>query len=347
MVAPVPSPFVLDPSQTEAFLEDISSFDMCLRDVAKKYNTTVGGLALYITSEDGLQTIATSELAAALRIRLTALHLLPDVVQAMGYIVNEYSREERRIPMENSLRRIRLLELKRRNAHRAGTLIFKLAHFNPRPIKSYTVRPAAQSDRAAHSVQPSASSNGSDFLAAESAQTCGMPKRPLGHGSAFDPEVADGTAIEVDGFASTSMNTCAVQDDPAAQCVQPCASSNESDVVAAESTQTCGMPKRPLGHGSAFESSVADCTAIEAVGSASTSTRFTSLHDDEASVSPSAVSSSPISPPCSCTCSPKGCSKRAAGEAALRGAHPRTATPNQRTLKGSSTHNADPPSPGP
>jgi len=337
---------------------------MCLRDVAKKYNTTVGGLALFITSEDGLQTIATSELAAALRIRLTALHLLPDVVQAMGYIVNEYSREERRIPMENSLRRIRLLELKRRNAHRAGTLIFKLAHFNPRPIKSYTVRPAAQSDRAAPSAQTCASFNASDSLAAESAQTCGMPKRPLGHGSATETEVATSCAVEVVGSASTSMNACAVQDDPAAQRLQPCASSNasdvlvaesvqtcvssnESDVVAAESTQTCGMPKRPLGHGSAFESSVADCTAIEAVGSASTSTRFTSLHDDEASVSPSAVSSSPISPPCSCTCSPKGCSKRAGGEAALRGAHPRTAPPNPRTLKGSSTLNSDPPSPGP
>jgi len=318
MVASTPSSFVLDPSQTEAFLEDISSFDMCLRDVAKKYNTTVGGLALYITSEDGLQTIATSDLAAALRIRLTALHLLPDVVQAMGYIVNEYSREERRIPMENSLRRIRLLELKRRNAHRAGTLIFKLAHFNPRPIKSYTVRPAAQS------AQTSSSSNESDVLAAPSVQPC----------------------------ASSSAS-----DVLAAESVQPCASSSASDVLAAQGAQTCGMPKRPLGHGSAFEPKAAASRAVEAVGSASTSMRFTSLHDDEVSVSSShvssshvsssPVSSSPISPPCSCTRSPKGCSKRAGGEAALRGAHPRTAPPNPRTLKGSSTLNSDPPSPGP
>jgi len=219
MVAQTPPiPFAPDPARVEEFLEDISCFDMCLRDVAKKHGTTLGGLALYITSEDGLQTIATSELAAALRIRLTALHLLPDVVQAMGYIVNEYAREERRIPMENSLRRIRLLELKRRNAHRAGTLIFKLAHFNPRPIKSYTVRPAAQSD-----------------FAAESVQACGMPKRPLGHGSTTEIKVAVSRAVEVVGSASTPMNASAVQDDFSAHSARP------TDLLS-----------RPLEHGSAI-----------------------------------------------------------------------------------------------
>jgi len=313
--------FAPDPARVEEFLEDISSFDMCLRDVAKKHGTTLGGLALYITSEDGFQTIATSELAAALRIRLTALHLLPDVVHAMGYIVNEYSREERRIPMENSLRRIRLLELKRRNAHRVGTLIFKLAHFNPRPIKSYTVRPAVPSDRAAQSVQTCASSNASDDLAAQGVQTCGMPKRPLGHGAAFESSVAVTHAIETVGSASTLMNACAVEDDPAAQCVQTCASSSASNFLVAQSAQTCGMPKRPLGHGSTFESSVAVSRAVEVVGSASTSMRFTSLHDDEVSVSSSHVSSAPAS----------------ASPVSPSPVSPFRASP-------SSTHNADPPS---
>ena len=202
-----PTRFTPDPARVEEFLEDISSFDMCFRDVASKWGTTVGGLATFITSEDGLQTIATAELAAALRIRLIALNRLPSVVEALGYIVMEYSREERRIPLENSLRRIRLLELKRANAHRAGTLIFKLAHFNPRPIKSYTVRPSTpptpEGDTAvalgsrglAHETHACAEPQAchtdetlqvSAFVDAISAQTCGMPTRPLGHGEASD-----------------------------------------------------------------------------------------------------------------------------------------------------------------
>jgi hypothetical protein len=200
---------------------------MCFRDVASKWGTTVGGLALFITSEDGLQTIATAELAAALRIRLTALNLLPSVVEALGYIVMEYSREERRIPLENSLRRIRLLELKRRNAHRAGALIFKLAHFNPRPIKSYTVRPnppptppggtavaldsrglehenhACAEPQACHTNE---TSQVIDSVVVPSAQTCGMPKRPLGHGEAVDNFSASASLrlTEIDRFVSIS-----------------------------------------------------------------------------------------------------------------------------------------------
>ena len=221
-----PTCFTLDPARVDEFIEDISSFDMCFRDVASKWGTTVGGLALFITSEDGLQTIATAELAAALSIRLTALNLLPSVVEALGYIVMEYAREERSIPPENSLRHIRLLELQRRSAHRAGALTFKLAHFNPKPIKSYTVRPVAPS-----------------------AQTCGMPKRPLGHGGASDfapvPPVrrfgatggldtaatadssASPRATDIDGSASTS-----VQDDQDA----PSTSTSDSPGSAIEST---------------------------------------------------------------------------------------------------------------
>ena len=194
-----PTRFTLDPARAEEFLEDISSFDMCFRDVASKWGTTVGGLALFITSEDGLQSIATAELAAALRIRLTAINLLPSVVEALGYIVMEYAREERRIPPENSLPRIRLFELKRRNAHRAGTLLFKLAHFNPKPIKSYTVRPVNPStppggtavaldsrglERERHACAEPQACHTHETL--QVVDIIGMPKRPLGHGDATD-----------------------------------------------------------------------------------------------------------------------------------------------------------------
>ena len=105
----------------------------------------------------------------------------------MVYIVREYSREERRIPFNNDLRSIKLVELRRANARRAGNLLLRLAHYNPAPIRSYTVRPVAE----------------------PSDQACGMPKRPLGHGEAADLEPVP--PVRRSG-ATGALNNVATQD---------------------------------------------------------------------------------------------------------------------------------------
>ena len=182
-----PTRFTLDPARADEFIDDLSAVENSLRHVAEKWNTTTGALSLFLASPEGLAIVAAAEIATAVHIRLQAQALLVDVAQSMVYIVREYSREERRIPFNNDLRSIKLVELRRANARRAGNLLLRLAHYNPAPIRSYTVRPVAE----------------------QSDQACGMPKRPLGHGEANN-DSACGTAVALDsrGLAHES-HACA------------------------------------------------------------------------------------------------------------------------------------------
>ena len=136
-----PTRFTLDPARADEFIDDLSAVENSLRHVAEKWNTTTGALSLFLASPEGLAIVAAAEIATAVHIRLQAQALLVDVAQSMVYIVREYSREERRIPFNNDLRSIKLVELRRANARRAGNLLLRLAHYNPAPIRSYTVRP--------------------------------------------------------------------------------------------------------------------------------------------------------------------------------------------------------------
>jgi hypothetical protein len=135
----VPTRFTLDPARGAEFIEDLSSVENSLLHVAEKWNTTTGALSLFLASPEGLAIVAAAEIATAIHVRLQAQALLADVAQSMVYIVREYSREERRIPFNNDLRSIRLVEMRRANARRAGHLLLRLSHYNPAPIRSYTV----------------------------------------------------------------------------------------------------------------------------------------------------------------------------------------------------------------
>ena len=221
-----PTRFTLDPARADEFIDDLSAVENSLRHVAEKWNTTTGALSLFLASPEGLAIVAAAEIATAVHIRLQAQALLVDVAQSMVYIVREYSREERRIPFNNDLRSIKLVELRRANARRAGNLLLRLAHYNPAPIRSYTVRPVAE----------------------QSDQTGGMPKRPLGHGEANNDSVC-GTAVALDSRGlEHESHACA---EP--QACHTNETSQVGDTVDVSCPQTCGMPKRPLGHGEAAD----------------------------------------------------------------------------------------------
>jgi hypothetical protein len=262
-----PTRFTLDPARADEFIDDLSAVENSLRHVAEKWNTNTGALSLFLASPEGLAIVAAAEIATAVHIRLQAQALLADVAQSMVYIVREYSREERRIPFNNDLRSIKLVELRRANARRAGNLLLRLAHYNPAPIRSYTVRPSNSSTppcgtavaldsrglahenhacaepQACHTVE---TLQVSDFVDATSAQTCGMPKRPLGHGDANN-DSACGTAVALDS-RGLAHETHACAEPQACHTVE---TFQVSDFVHGPIAQTCGMPKRPLGHGDA------------------------------------------------------------------------------------------------
>jgi hypothetical protein len=361
-----PTRFALHPSRADEFIDDLSAVENSLRHVAEKWNTTTGALSLFLASPEGLAIVAAAEIATAVHIRLQAQALLVDVAQSMVYIVREYSREERRIPFNNDLRSIKLGELRRANARRAGNLLLRLALYNPAPIRSYTVRPVAE----------------------QSDQPCGMPKRPLGHGYANN-DSACGTAVALDS-RGLAHETHACAELQACHTNEP---SQVSDSVDASSAQTCGMPKRPLGHGegnSDFARGTAvaldsrglahenhACAEPQACHTGETSApvppvrRFgatgavpltpsaptptpTSIQSESASeivVHVGAANTSLLREPASCipslelralpndesdSRSPQDCCKAAAGEAALRGAHPHTPFQEHWTLRGSS-----------
>ena len=232
----VPTRFTLDPARADEFIEDLSAVENCFRHVAEKWNTTVGALSLFLASPEGLAIVAAAEIATAVHIRRQAQALLVDVAQSMVYIVREYSREERRIPFNNDLRSIKLVELRRANARRAGNLLLRLAHYNPPPIRSYTVNTAPHKEPTppqGGTPKPrtsSLTSDASDFTLAPTVPPVVVVAALADAAPAIPAPAADTAAAD----------TTAYHDHPPF---------NAAGGDAAPSQ--CGMLKRPPGHGDA------------------------------------------------------------------------------------------------
>jgi hypothetical protein len=330
-----PTRFAIDPARADEFIDDLSAVENSLRHVAEKWNTTTGALSLFLASPEGLAIVAAAEIATAVHIRLQAQALLVDVAQSMVYIVREYSREERRIPFNNDLRSIKLVELRRANARRAGNLLLRLAHYNPAPIRSYSVRPVAE----------------------ESDQTCVMPKRPLGHGEAND-DSACGTAVALDSrgpahetHACAEPQACHADETSApVPPVRRFGATDALDTVATNDSSACHDHPRLCEDGRvpsrATDSDGSSSVSVQELAFAHSTPTLTSIPTESASeivVQVGAANMSLRNEPASR--SPQDCSKIAGGEAALRGAHPRTASRENWTLQGSSPpQTSDPPS---
>ena len=334
----MPNRFTLDPARADEFIDDLSAVENSLRHVAEKWNTTTGALSLFLASPEGLAIVAAAEIATAVHIRLQAQALLVDVAQSMVYIVREYSREERRIPFNNDLRSIKLVELRRANARRAGNLLLRLAHYNPAPIRSYTVRP----------------------VAVQSDQTCGMPKRPLGQGEANN-DFACGTAVALDSrglahenHACAEPQACHTNETSApVPPVRRFGATGTLDTVATDDSGASAPSRATEIDGSASLSVQDDQDAqststsirtesaseiVAHVGAANTALLCEPASDADSLELPALQNDEPPSR------SPHDCSKAAVGKPALRGDHPLTPSQEHWTPKGSSPpHDSAPP----
>jgi len=126
------------------FVQFLTRSDLTLHEIADAFDTTLEALTLYLTSDEGLAQVATTELACALRIRLAAMHYLPRAVDALGTMLEDYTQSTRNLPARessSSLQSQTLREEQRKNARRASHLLFRIAHFTPRLIRAYTHTP--------------------------------------------------------------------------------------------------------------------------------------------------------------------------------------------------------------
>ena len=113
-----------------------------MESVADSLEMSLDQLTLYLTSEEGLLLVAQCELSLAVRTRIAASAQLHNAIDALGMMLQEYANGTRRTLMDESRHSTHVLrEEQRANARRAAHLLFRLAHFTPRPIKSYTPAP--------------------------------------------------------------------------------------------------------------------------------------------------------------------------------------------------------------
>jgi hypothetical protein len=111
-----------------------------------------------------------------------------------------------------------------------------------------------------------------------------MPKRPLGHGEANN-DSACGTAVALDSRGLAHENHACAEP----QACHTVETLQVSYFVDATSAQTCGMPKRPLGHGEANnDSACATAVALDSRGLA---------HENHACAEPQACHTDETSAP--------------------------------------------------
>ncbi len=139
MVALTSKP-ILPIEQHARALEVLQSPHLSFEDAADALGLTLEQLTAFVTSDDGLALIAGAELAAAVRVRAMAAAQLHTVVDALSMMLLSYASSARNVPTADSLRAQEFSETQRQNARRAGHLLFRLAHFSPRPLRAYEPR---------------------------------------------------------------------------------------------------------------------------------------------------------------------------------------------------------------
>jgi len=240
-----PAPFQPDEDQVALLFEALSSPSLSLQQVAVQFNTTVEALSIYITAPRGSEALDTLDSALFTRLRLIALSTLPSVIASLAAIVREHSQFEATKPAEQCARfaertsepdpfsGFKLLERKRINARKAGSLLFRLATLHPREPR---IAPRPQPHIASPSLipprstpprqpsQPSKPSRASDLLpldpldpvdrfstpsflrarAGAPPQPSSMPTRPLAHASAA-VSTSPSRSVKVQGSGARSL----------------------------------------------------------------------------------------------------------------------------------------------
>lgn len=92
-VTPSPQPFRPTPEQRESLFDALVDPSLCFSDIAKRFNTTLDALTLFITQPDNMQELSTFESASALRIRLVATNCLSKVIHRLAQHLDEANRE--------------------------------------------------------------------------------------------------------------------------------------------------------------------------------------------------------------------------------------------------------------
>ncbi len=129
----------ISPSQQALVLQLLQDPTCSLEAIADSLNWPLEHLTLYLTSAEGLALITECELAIAVRTRVAAAAQLHAAINALGLMLSEYASTANKIPFDDRKTSTHeLREVQRSNARRAAHLLFRLAHFTPRPIKSYT-----------------------------------------------------------------------------------------------------------------------------------------------------------------------------------------------------------------
>lgn len=127
----VSKPFRPDAATLARLLADLTDSDLTLRQIARDFHTDLFQLNAFLASSPAL---AEAHHAAALRIRLAAAAQLPEVLTTLLTMVRSYHADADRLRPDTPENRIRLVE-HARDARRAAHLLFRLANYNPRPMR--------------------------------------------------------------------------------------------------------------------------------------------------------------------------------------------------------------------
>ncbi len=139
---PPPAIPTLDPRKRDFALRQLQNPTCSMEDVAESLGLTLEQLTLYLASDEGLQLIAEAELSLAVRTRIAAAAHLHHAIDALGMMLSEYADGTRNIALDDRKHSTHVLhEAQRGNARRAAHLLFRLAHFTPKPIRAYGPSP--------------------------------------------------------------------------------------------------------------------------------------------------------------------------------------------------------------
>ncbi len=138
MTAPLFNP---TPDQLDDLLDDLSSPDLSLRDLARRFNTTIEAFSAWLYSGPARPFLEHSFHAATLRTRLAATHSLPSAVQALVTSLQDFVDESHKVTLRASLDTMPLREGRRASARRAAHLLHRLANFTPRSLEPHFLAP--------------------------------------------------------------------------------------------------------------------------------------------------------------------------------------------------------------
>jgi len=131
----VGSPAILfspSPEQLDRLVDDLTSPDLNLREIALQHGTTMEGLSLWMTSPEARERLGRIQGACAFRARFSATALLPAVVDVLRSILSEHAGEEAHIHADrNSFASLEQRRRGRETARKAAAMLLRIARFDP------------------------------------------------------------------------------------------------------------------------------------------------------------------------------------------------------------------------